>query len=77
MENRVKEFEKIILDPEKTGGIKYKVDTGMESSVKYQFLCESYGKERVDSILSKNKLSITDLCGDEKFQLISGMLSGE
>ena len=77
MENRVNEFEKIILDPEKTGDVKYKVDISMEASVKYQFLCESYGKERVDELLSKNKLVITDLCGDENFATITSRLLEE
>ena len=75
MENGINEFEKVILDSKNTGEIKYKVDNTMEASVKYQFLCESYGKERVDEFLIKNNMSIADLCGDEQFKLISSKLT--
>jgi len=74
MENDINKFEKTILDPEKTGQIKYRTDVTMESDVKYQFLCESYGKERVDSLLAQNNFSILDLCGEDNFAKISSML---
>jgi hypothetical protein len=68
-------FEKTILDSEKTQAIKYKVDISMEAAVKYQFLCETYGKDRVQSTLDELNLKFTDIADPEKFKQISEKIS--
>lgn len=64
----ITEFEKVILDKENGNQIKYSVDRGIEASVKYDFLCEKYGKERVDLFLSDLQRTFVDL-SDESFFL--------
>ena len=64
----ITEFEKVILDKENGNQIKYSVDRDIEASVKYDFLCEKYGKERVDLFLSDLQRTFVDLC-DESFFL--------
>jgi hypothetical protein len=50
----IKDFEELLS----SGGnsdIKYVIDTNMESSVKYDYLVETYGKEIVDSVVDKKE----------------------
>ena len=47
----LQEFEDQIFDKEKNSDVKYNIDRSIEASVKYDFLVETYSKERVDSIV--------------------------
>ena len=68
-------FEKVILNKEKTPSIKYRIDENMEAAVKYQFLCDSYGKDRVQSVLTDLNLSFLDLANQDSFKKISEKIS--
>jgi hypothetical protein len=68
-------FEKVILNNEKTPSIKYRIDENMEASIKYQFLCDSYGKDRVQSVLTDLNLSFLDLANQDSFKKISEKIS--
>jgi hypothetical protein len=68
-------FEKVILNNEKTPSIKYRIDENMEAAVKYQFLCDSYGKDRVQSVLTDLNLSFLDLANQDSFKKISEKIS--
>lgn len=74
MNDRVEDFEKIIL-----GGtipkIKYSVDRDIEASVKYDFLCENFGKTEVDSALEKSGITILDLSDLEKYKELTEILN--
>jgi hypothetical protein len=47
----IQDFEDKIFDKDKNSDIKYNIDYSIEASVKYDFLVETYGKEKVDSIV--------------------------
>lgn len=68
-------FEKVILNNEKTPSIKYRIDENMEAAVKYQFLCDTYGKEKVESVLTDLKISFLDLADQDSFKKISEKIS--
>ena len=44
-------FEDQLFDSSKNPTIKYNIDHSIEASVKYDFLIEMHGKEKVDSIV--------------------------
>ena len=46
------EFESKLFEVEVTPNIKYSIDKDMESKIKYDFLVEKYGKDKVDEIVS-------------------------
>lgn len=78
MENRnIEEFERVVLDPDKTGGIKYSIDFIIESKVKYEYLCEKYIKENVDSKMSLLGVSLSGLADIEKFSKVIEALSNQ
>lgn len=64
-------FEKTILNQENTPSVKYKVDHNMEAAIKFQFLCDTYGKDKVQSTLEELKLSFLDIADPQNFLLIS------
>jgi hypothetical protein len=64
------EFESKLFEVEVTPDIKYSIDTDMESKVKYDFLVEKYGKEKVDDIVS----DYTTLFNQEEFERIKKIL---
>lgn len=45
------EFEESLNDPKINTDIKYTLDRGIEASVKYEYLCEQFGKGIVDSLV--------------------------
>ena len=51
MSKKFDDFEKSLNDPKINTDIKYTLDRGIEASVKYEYLCEQYGKEIVDSLV--------------------------
>lgn len=46
----IEDFEKSINGPENSE-IKYTIDRSIEASVRYEYLIENYGKEKVDSVV--------------------------
>ena len=45
-------FEDELFDKTKNPTIRYNIDHSIEASVKYDFLVETYGKEKVNTIVS-------------------------
>jgi hypothetical protein len=70
------EFESEIFDETKNSTIKYSIDRDIEASVRYDFLQETYGKERVDEVLSDKGKNFLELCDSECYSMISENLSG-
>jgi hypothetical protein len=68
-------FEKTILNGGNTPSIKYRIDENMEAAVKYQFLCDSYGKERVEKVLKELGFNFLDIANQEIFKKISEKIS--
>ena len=46
------EFEDSLLDGIKNPNIKYSLDKAIDSSVKYNYLVENFGKDAVDALVS-------------------------
>lgn len=46
----IQDFENSINNPDNTE-IKYTIDRSIEASVKYDYLTETYGKEKVDAVV--------------------------
>ena len=46
------EFEDSLLDGIKNPNIKYSLDKAIDSSVKYNYLVENFGKDVVDALVS-------------------------
>ena len=61
MSENIQNFENIILNKENTKEIKYTIDSNMEALVKYEYLCDSFGKEKTDLAIEKSFLEMTDL----------------
>lgn len=57
----VVEFEESILNPDNTGEIRYTVDSSIEASVKYDYLCENFGKNKVESLFKEKEINFLDL----------------
>jgi hypothetical protein len=74
MNDRVEDFEKIILG-DKVPKIKYSVDNDIESSVRYDFLCENFGKDAVDSALANLGINFLELSDLEKYKSITEILN--
>lgn len=71
------EFEKTLLDQEKTHEIKYVIDKDIESQVRYEFMCESAGIENVDKALNDSGMEKIDLADDESYRTILNILLAE
>jgi hypothetical protein len=56
MENskEIKDFEEL-LKSKNDSDIKYTIDTSIESSVKYDYLVEVYGKDNVNSVVENRE----------------------
>lgn len=79
MENQIdnktfEEFEKTILDGDKTQDVKYNIDRGIEASVKYDFLKEIYGSAEVDKALHEEEKLFLDLSDMDVFKKVSERL---
>jgi hypothetical protein len=68
-------FENKILDKENTGPIKYNVDKNIEAAVKLQFLCDTYGKERVEEAMKELGINFIDLAEVKPFEKVSRKIS--
>lgn len=55
------DFEKNILNPDNTGGIKYSIDRDLEASVKWQYLKENFPNRNINEILNRSGKSVLDL----------------
>ena len=75
MNEEVHKFEKMILDNKNTQDIKYNIDRDIESSVKYEYLCESFGKEKTDSAIKEAGLEMTDIYDLDNFNIIAEILN--
>jgi hypothetical protein len=72
MEENIQNFENIILN---TKEIKYTVDRAIESSVKYEYLCDGFGKEKTDSAIKESGLEMTDLYDLDNFNIVAEILN--
>ena len=75
MKENVQNFEDIILNKKNTKNIKYTVDINMEALVKYEYLCDSFGKERTNSAIKESGLEMTDLHDLDNFNTVAGILN--
>ena len=65
----------MILNKENTEEIKYTVDSNMEALVKYEYLCDSFGKEKTDLAIEKSFLEMTDLHDLNNFNKVVEILN--
>lgn len=49
--SELQNFEDELFDKTKNPTIKYNIDHSIEASVKYEFLIEIYGKEKVNTVV--------------------------
>jgi hypothetical protein len=75
MNEEVQKFEEMILDNKNTPEIKYNIDRDIEASVKYEYLCESFGKEKTDSAIKESGFNLHDLYNIDSFNIIAGILN--
>jgi hypothetical protein len=72
MEDNIQNFENIILN---TKEIKYTVDCNTEALVRYEYLCDSFSKEKTDSAIKESGLEMTDLHDLDNFNTVAGILN--
>ena len=75
MSENIQNFENIILNRENTKEIKYTIDSNMEALVKYEYLCDSFGKEKTDLAIEKSFLKMTDLYDLNNFNTVVEILN--
>ena len=75
MKENIQNFENIILNKENTKEIKYTVDCNTEALVRYEYLCESFGKEKTDLGIKKSGLEMTDLYDINNFNTVARILN--
>jgi hypothetical protein len=75
MNENVNNFEKLILDNKNTPEIKYSIDRNIEASVKYEYLCESFGKEETDSAINESGFDLLDLYDIDNFNIVVEILN--
>jgi aspartyl-tRNA synthetase len=75
MSENIQNFENIILNKENTKEIKYTIDSNMEALVKYEYLCDSFGKEKTDLAIEKSFLEMTDLYDLNNFNTVVEILN--
>lgn len=75
MSENIQNFENIILNKENTKEIKYTIDSNMEALVKYEYLCDSFGKEKTDLAIEKSFLKMTDLYDLNNFNTVVEILN--
>jgi len=74
MKDELRQFEDKIIN-NGSSEIKYSIDRDIEASVRYDFLQETYGKERVDEVLSDKGKNFLELFDTEYYTMISESLS--
>ena len=75
MNEEVQNFENMILDKENTQEIKYNIDRDIEASVKYEYLCDSFGKEKANSAIKEAGLEMADIYDLDNFNIIAEILN--
>ena len=75
MRENIQNFENMILNKENTEEIKYSIDRNMESLVKYEYLCDSFGKEKTDLGIKESGLEMTDLYDLNNFNTVVEILN--
>jgi hypothetical protein len=75
MSENIQNFENMILNKENTEEIKYTIDSNMEALVKYEYLCESFGKEKTDLAIEESGLEMTDLHDLDNFNTVARILN--
>jgi hypothetical protein len=75
MKENIQNFENMILNKENTEEIKYSIDRNMEALVKYEYLCDSFGKEKTDLGIKESGLEITDLYDLNNFNTVVEILN--
>ena len=75
MKENIQNFENMILNKENTEEIKYTVDINMEALVKYEYLCDSFGKEKTDLAIKESGLEMTDLYDIDNFNNLVEILN--
>jgi hypothetical protein len=65
----------MILNKENTEDIKYTVDSNTEALVKYEYLCDSFGKEKTDLGIKESGLEMTDLYDLNNFNTVVEILN--
>ena len=75
MSENIQNFENMILNKENTKEIKYTVDCNTEALVRYEYLCESFGKEKTDLAIEKSFLEMTDLHDLNNFNKVVEILN--
>ncbi|NCX04784.1 MAG: hypothetical protein EBW68_03275 [Actinobacteria bacterium] len=75
MKENIQNFENMILNKENTEEIKYSIDRNMESLVKYEYLCDSFGKEKTDLGIKESGLEMTDLYDLNNFNTVVEILN--
>jgi len=75
MSENIQNFENIILNKENTKEIKYTIDSNMEALVRYEYLCESFSKEKTDLAIEKSFLKMTDLYDLNNFNTVVEILN--
>jgi hypothetical protein len=66
MQKGVQDFDKEVNEGN-TKGVIYKQDHTMEGLIRFDFLKEKYGEERIMKIMESNSISISDLSDQNKF----------
>jgi hypothetical protein len=75
MKENIQNFENMILNKENTEDIKYTVDSNTEALVKYEYLCDSFGKEKTDLGIKESGLEMTDLYDLNNFNTVVEILN--
>ena len=75
MSENIQNFENMILIKENTEEIKYTVDCNTEALVRYEYLCESFGKEKTDLAIKESGLEMTDLYDIDNFNNLVEILN--
>ena len=75
MSENIQNFENMILNKENTEEIKYTVDCNTEALVRYEYLCESFGKEKTDLAIKESGLEMTDLYDIDNFNNLVEILN--
>jgi hypothetical protein len=56
----LEEFEQKVNNQDMNAQIKYRIDRSLEASVKYEYLIETYGEEKVDELV-KDVIDLFDV----------------
>ena len=72
LKKQFEEFEEKILSVQ---NIKYSRDQNLESSIRFDYLCDEIGFEEVNEYLDANSIDVSALANDESFDSVRNGLS--